>query len=186
MKYYELRDNVYYPERWHLGDITGAEDNWQFIYGNKVDETLLPKDLHVEIYQDGKPMDYTTNEAYSVPIASESIKAQLGGVKGLQFIPVTIEGKKVDLELFIMVITKKLDCVNEELSEFGKFVENDPIRPDLAGHYSWFTKLIVDPAKINGEDIFRIEKAAGNLIVSERIKAAMEDINATGVTFTEV
>jgi hypothetical protein len=39
-----------------------------------------------------------------------------------------------------MVVTGKLDCVNEELSVFGKLVENDPIRPDKAGHYSWFTK----------------------------------------------
>jgi hypothetical protein len=186
MKYYELRDDTYSPLRWHLGDIIEVEDNWQFIYGNKIDETLLTKDLHVEIYQDGNPMDYTTNGAFSVPIVSERIKAQLGGVKDLQFIPITIEGKEVDLKFFIMVVTSKLDCVNEELSEFGKFVEDDPIRPDLAGHYSWFTKLIVAPAKINGEDIFRIEKAAGNLIVSERVKIAMEDINATGVTFTEV
>ena len=186
MKYYELRDDTYYPYRWHLGDIINVEDNWQFIYGNKIDEKLLPKKLHIGIYQDGNPMDYTTNGAFSVPIVSERIRTILGGVKGLQFIPVTIEGKEVDMNFFIMVVTSKLDCVNEELSEFGKFVENDPIRPDKAGHYSWFTKLIVDPVRINGEDVFRIDKTGTYLIVSERVKAAMEDINATGVKFTEV
>lgn len=186
MKYYEIRDDVYYPNRWHLDDVIEAEDNWQFIYGNKIDESTLPEKLHIGIYQDGRPMDYTTNGAYSVPIVSERIKTQLGEVKGLQFIPVEIVGKEVELRYFIMVVTSKLDCVNEEFSVFGKFVENDPIRPDKAGHYSWFTKLIVDPAKINGKDVFRIEKAAGNVIVSERVKAAMEDINATGIKFIEV
>jgi hypothetical protein len=85
-----------------------------------------------------------------------------------------------------MVVTNKLDSVDEKLSEFGKFVENDPVRPDLAGHYSWFTNLKVDKGKINSEDIFRIEKAEYYLIVSERIKAALEDIRASGLKFTEV
>lgn len=186
MRYYELRDDIYYPERWYLGDIVEIEDNWQFIYGNKLNEITLPKELHIEVYRDGRPMDYTTSEAYSVPLISERIKMQLGGVKDLQFIPVTIKDKKVDLKYFIMVVTIVLDCVNEELSVFGKFVENDPIRPDKAGHYSWFTKLIVDKAKAKEKDIFRLNKTASYLIVSERIKAAMEDIGATGVKFTEV
>jgi len=186
MKYYELSDDIYFPERWHLGDIMETGDNWQFVDGKKMDEKLLPKDLHVKVDHNGIPMDYTTNGAFSVPIVSERIKTQLSGVKGLQFIPVAIEGKAVDLKYFIMIITNQLDCVNEKLSVFGKFVENDPIRPDKAGHYSWFTKLIVDPAKINGEDIFRINKAELYLVVNERVKAAIEDISATGVKFTEV
>ncbi len=186
MKYYEIRDDVYYSGRWHLGNIIEIEDNWQFIYGKKIVESTLPEELHISIYQDGKPMDYTTNGAFSVPIVSERIKLQLGGVKDLQFIPIKIEGKKLDLEYFIMIVASKLDCVNEELSEFGKFVENDPIRPDKAGHYSWFVKLVVDPSRIKGEDIFRIDKTASYIIVSERVKAALEDICATGITFSEV
>ena len=186
MKYYELSDNVYYPERWYLGDVIEVDDNWQFIYGETIGESLLAKDLHMEVYQDGNQMDYTTNEAYSVPIVSERIKTQIEGIKGLQFIPVTITDKEVDLKYFIMVVANKLDCVNEKLSVFGKFVENDPIRPDKAGHYSWFTKLIIDKEKVKGEDIFRIDKAASYLVVSERIKEDIEDINATGVKFAEV
>jgi hypothetical protein len=186
MKYYELRDDVNYPERWYLGDIVEVEDSWQFTSGNKIDEILLPRELHIRIYQEGKPMDYTATEAYSIPIVSVRIKAQLDGARGLQFVPVRIEGKECGSDFFIMVVTNKLDSVDEKLSEFGKFVENDPVRPDLAGHYSWFTNLKVDKGKINSEDIFRIEKAEYYLIVSERIKAALEDIRASGLKFTEV
>jgi hypothetical protein len=185
MKYFRLADDVYFPSRWYLGDIID-EDNWQFVYGGKIDEMLLPSQLYIELYQDGIAMDYTTNEAFSVPIISERIKMQLGGIKGLQFIPVTLKDKKVDLKHFIMIVTATLDCVDEELSEFGKFVDNDPVRPDLSGHYSWFTKLIINPAKLNGEDIFRIDKAEHYLVVSERVKTAIEEIDATGVLFSPV
>ncbi len=186
MKYYELREDIYYPKRWYLGDILEITDNWELIYGKKTDEKLFIKELHIKLYKDGTPMDYTTNEAYSVPIVSERIKKQLGFVNGLQFIQVTIENKKLDLKYFIMVVTNKIDCVNEELSVFGKFMENDPVRPDLAGHYSWFTTLIIDPAKINGADVFRINKSENKLIISERLKRAIETVDVSGIKFIEV
>jgi hypothetical protein len=85
-----------------------------------------------------------------------------------------------------MVITNKRDCVNEELSLFGKFKENDPVRPDLAGHYSWFSKLIMEPTKTNHSDIFRINKGENYIIVSENIKQTFENIQASGAKFIEV
>jgi hypothetical protein len=184
MRYYRLSDEINYPERWYLGDIT--EDDWLFVNGQKVNEGQFGVNICIDLYQDGEPMDYTTNEAYSVPIVSQRIRNQLAGVQSLQFIPVKINGKEVNSTYFIMVVTSKKNCVNEELSEFGKFVENDPIRPDLAGQYSWFSKLVIDRGKINGEEVFRVDKAANYLIVSERIKEAIEEINSTGVKFTEV
>jgi hypothetical protein len=186
VKYYRIIDDINYPQRWHLGDIIEVKDNWPFIYGKKIDVELLVKELHVKIYKDGNPMDYTTSEAYSIPIVSELLKKQLGGVRDLQFIPVKIWDKSIDLRYFIMVATNKLDCVNEELSVFGKFAENDPIRPDLAGNYSWFTKLIIDEAKAEGKDVFRIAKACHYLIISQRVKDAIEDVNAIGAKFIEV
>lgn len=186
MKYYRLIDDINYFQRWYLGDIIEVEDNWQFTDGRYLDEYTTTDQLHVSIKQDGKPMDYTTTEAYNVPIVSGRIKAQLSQFDGLQFIPVRIEGKEVDFGYFIMIVTNRKSFVNEDLSEFGKFVENDPVRPDKAGYYSWFTKLILDREKVNGEDVFRIEKAETYLIISEKVKKAMEDIKATGIKFIEV
>jgi hypothetical protein len=186
MKYYRLLDDINFNGRWYLGEIIDTDDNWQFTIGQKVNELSFDGDLHIDLYKDGKAMDYTTNEAYSVPIVSEQIKLELSSINGLQFIPVKVNGKEVVGSYYVMIVTKKKSCVNEELSEFGKFVENDPIRPDKAGHYSWFTKLIIDPALATGEDIFRIDKAELYLVVSERVKEAMENINATGTKFIEV
>ena len=68
MNYYELRDDINYPGRWYLGDIYNVDDNWQFTSGFAVDATLLPTELFIKIHQDGKPMDYTTTEGYSIPL----------------------------------------------------------------------------------------------------------------------
>jgi hypothetical protein len=44
---------------------------------------------------------------------------------------------------FSLSIRKK----DETNSDFQKFIENDPVRPDLAGHYRAFFKLIIDAEK---------------------------------------
>ena len=186
MKYYQLTDDINFPHRWYLGEIIDAEDNWQFILNGKVDESSLKIPFHIRVYQDGLSTDYTENGAFNIPIVSERVKLQLGGIENLQFIPVVIEGKRTDLGYFIMVVGIKLDCVDEKLSEFGKFAVNDPVRPDLAGQYSWFTKLIIDPQRVNGENIFRIGRTSSYLVVSEKVKDAFEDIGVTGAKFIEV
>jgi hypothetical protein len=186
MKYFRLIDDINFPQRWYLGDILETDDNWQFINGHKINDKLLPEKLSVLVYLDGKPMDFTTNEAYCVPIVSSRFKKQLEGIDGLQFLPVTVKGNLYELSYFIMVVTNKKNYINEELSEFSKFVENDPIRPDKAGHYSWFSKLVIDPSKLKGEDVFRVDKGELYLVVSQKIKEAIEEINATGTVFIEV
>ena len=105
MRYYRLLDDINYPERWYLGDIT--EDDWLFTNGQKVDELQLGSNLCIALYQDGEPMDYTTNEAFSVPIVSQRIRTQLGDIHGLQFIHVKINAKEVNSNYFIMVATSK-------------------------------------------------------------------------------
>jgi hypothetical protein len=171
MRYYRLLDDINYPDRWYLGEIEGPGSNWQFTDGMKLDQASV-KDLKLSVYQAGKPMYYTITEGYGVPIVSEKIRRQLEGFPRIQFIPVNIFGEDVDMNYYIMVVITKLDCVNEELSVFGKFEENDLVGPDLVGQYSWFTKLIVDPNKRNKEEIFRINKAENYLVVSERIRHA--------------
>jgi hypothetical protein len=186
MKYFLLRDDVYFPLRWHLGEIIQVEDNWLFTAGNPIQLDNIPDSLQISLYKDGIPMDYTTNGAFSVPVVSDKIRLQLDGVKGLQFIPVEISSKNVFTNFFIMVVGKVICCVDEEESVFGKFVKNDPIRPDKEGQYSWFTKLIIKKDKAQNEDVFRIKNAENYIIISERVKAALEDVGATGADLQEV
>ncbi|MBE2898413.1 hypothetical protein HPC37_06230 [Pasteurellaceae bacterium 20609_3] len=84
-----------------------------------------------------------------------------------------------------MVIHNEIDCVDEERSEFTKFEEDDPVRPDLAGEYDGFYKLKLDYSRINKE-LFRLGKFSIAIIISERLKKLLMENNITGIEFTEV
>lgn len=68
---------------------------------------------------------------------------------------------------FLVVDTVRVDCVDEEFSEFEKFDVDDDARPDLAGHYRAFYKLVVDADSAAGHDYFRIKKCESVLVVSD-------------------
>ncbi len=71
MKYYRLKDDIEYPNRWYLGDILDV-DGWELLSSvPKIDNKL-----DVELYQDGDEMDFTLSDKaklikkneYKVPI----------------------------------------------------------------------------------------------------------------------
>ena len=182
MTFFRLLDNINYPQRWYLGDIIPDSDNWKFTYANQVDEALLSNDLKVEIYKKGNSMDYTTTEAYVVPIVSASLKQALDFIEDVQFIPVQIEGQLY----YIMVVCSVIDCVDESKSEFDKYTENDPVRPDKAGDYKSFYKMKIDEKKAGLKDIFRLDGYDIAIIVSEKVKNKIENINPLTAKFNAV
>lgn len=182
MKYYRLQDDINYPNRWYLGTIINDDDNWKYVIGDNIDN--YSSELEAKVSQDGSEMDYTITNAYSVPIVSERIKNQLYNLSDIQFIPLKIVGRKSDLKYFIMVVANKIDCIDETKSKFNKFEVNDPVRPDLAGHYRGFFRLVLDESRIEGKDVFRINKAENYLIISDRVKEALQNISASGVKMT--
>ncbi|WP_447971890.1 imm11 family protein [Nitrospira sp. M1] len=73
-----------------------------------------------------------------------------------------------------MVIKKSVDCVDENKSEFQKFEQNDPVRPDKAGEYRAFMKLRLDANKIVDVAIFRLAKFETAIIINEHIKSNLK------------
>lgn len=114
----KLSDDINYPNRWYLGDISQV-DNWELT-------TSTPKE-HA---------DHLT--------------------------------------------------VDEVNSEFQKFEENDPVRPDESGEYRAFTKLRLDPNKIVDIDLFRLKGFEVAVVISERIKGKIESIGTTGLSLIPV
>ncbi|WP_447971505.1 hypothetical protein [Nitrospira sp. M1] len=90
MKFYRLKDDVHYPNRWYLGDILEV-DNWQL--KNSAPEINIILDM--EVYQDGEEMDITLSEVYGVPIVSQKVKDKLSIYQELAFLPVNILKKSV-------------------------------------------------------------------------------------------
>ena len=166
-------------------------DNWRF--KNPSAEEMEPCTYTLDLYQDGKELDYSELSTYGVPIVSSKFKQALVGIpevdepyKHVVFEPVNIAGKEVTQDYFVMIVEAQIDCVDEERSEFRKYEDNDPVRPDRAGDYRTFFSLVVDPLMINGEHIFRLKKRVGALIVSEEVKRRVEAAGVTGASFESV
>jgi len=190
MKYYRLRDDINFSSRWYLGDIQHV-DNW--LYRNPPVEFMEPGKGSLEVYQDGREMDFTLTERYAVPIVSQDFLAALSGLEEIDkpyhhviFNGVDIIDSPVLKTYCVMVIETQQDCVDESKSDFKKYGINDSVRPDLAGEYSAFFNLVVDPTKTDNKHIFRIKKHLSAIIVSEEVKRRLESADVTGVVFESV
>lgn len=190
MKYYRLRDDINFSSRWYLGDVQHV-DNW--LYRNPPVDFMEPGRGSLEIYQDGKEMDFTLTERYAVPIISGDFVEALSGLDEVDkpyhyvvFNEVEILDKPVSKSYFAMIIETQLDCVDESKSDFKKYAINDPVRPDRAGEYSAFFNLVIDPSKTEGKHIFRVKKHLGAIIVSEEVKNRLEKAGVTGAVFESV
>ncbi|WP_420589505.1 imm11 family protein [Bacterioplanoides sp.] len=160
-----------------MGDIAFA-DNWELAL--KLDPE---REYEIEVCRDGSEMDYTCNEAYGVSVVSKKFKDALSSVADIEFAKVNIIGKKTDSEFYIMAVPKELACINEEASEFQKFEVNDPVRPDKAGEYRGFFKMVVDPMKCEGSNIFRIKGFSIAIVVSDQVKQNLESVGILGAEF---
>ncbi len=180
MSYYELTDDINFPNRWYLGDVAFA-DNWE------LSQHLNPeREYEIEVYRDGSEMDYTCNEAFGVSVVSKKFKEALSGIAYITFAKANIIGKGPSSEFFIMAVPRELECVNEEESEFQKFEVNDPVRPDKAGEYRGFFKMAVNPAKCAGFNIFRVKGFSIAVVVSAEVKQKLESAGVSGAQFKRV
>lgn len=175
---------------WYFGAIRHL-DNWRFIEPHI--EDMEPCTYTVDIYQDGNELDFSQLATVSVPIVSKKFKEALAGLrevdephKNVVMEPVIIEGKEVQQDYFVMIVETQIDCVDEEKSDFEKFENNDLVRPDLAGEYRVFFKLVIDPSKVGDHHIFRLKKSSTTLIVSEEVKRRIEMAGVKGASFEPV
>lgn len=121
--------------------------------------------------------------AFDIPFVSEGVKGLLGGFEqDIQFIPVGING----VEYFILNVLAEVECVDEDVSLFSKWEGGSLIRPDKAGQYKYFEKLIVDAERAKGFNIFRLAGWRVALIVSEEFKSCIEKVGQGDTIFIPV
>lgn len=97
-----------------------------------------------------------------------------------------IFNKQLSQPFYLLVDALRYECVDETNSDFQKFLEDDPVRPDLAGRYRAFFKLIIDSSKVDNADFFRLENEDASVIVSQKIKDIYDVNHLTGASFTKV
>jgi hypothetical protein len=182
MKYYRLLDNL--NDRWFLKapDFKDGQSIWDFVTFGRISK--LPYVPEVKIRNKGRRVNITFAD-FELLIVDSLAKSIFPDID-VQFHPVSIEDNNIKQDYSIMTLVRGLDCLNEEVSVFDIYEENDEIRPDLAGKYKTIYKMKLDPEKVGGCDIFRLLKYEVAIIVSENLKNRLVQEKISGVKFKEV
>lgn len=182
MKYFALRDDFSIENRWHIsdiGDTKGAET--QFLDG----KSLSPQGpLRARVGTRGRSLPFSVS-SFGGPMANEKLSLAMVDASGdeLQRFPVDIEGYS---GFFALNATRTIRCLDESRTEFTKWTTADH-RADLAGEYRMVigVRILADLVP-HSTSCFRIEGWTVVLVVSERLREAMERAGCEGAVFREV
>lgn len=184
-RYYELYIDVHVPGQWTLDSPVDVRGEWivpkQFFQGVPVqleDEPFVP--LHLP----GIALDYS--EAI-VGVLSQRLFAlwqRLGIQDEVQLIPARVEGQAE--QFFLLNTLRIIRCVDESRCAEVTFWEPDDGYPEKVGQYRSVMGLKIDPTAVGTAQVFRPWGWKVALIVSERVKQAMEAEGLTGARFVEV
>ncbi|HYO70954.1 MAG TPA: DUF1629 domain-containing protein [Archangium sp.] len=187
LRYFELWDKMNVPGRWVLYQKDIDE------YGNRVEPWLFDKGRRVQL--EGRPvlgiahpggvLDFSLTEL-ATPVVTRrvvSLFERLDLGEEVQFIPAQVEGQVEPF--FILNVLHVIRCIDDARCEHVSYWTADDGVPELVGKYQNVRGLKVDPARIGNVNICRPWGWTGALIVSERIKLAMERAEITGTRFRE-
>lgn len=178
MTYFDLRDDMEVPGRWVLGEIPGV-DPWQFSAGKPA---MVNRPLAFEVLLEGIALDYSTSPT-GVPVVTPRAADVLAEVCGsqVQLIEVSVQGRQGPF--FIANATRTADCVDEQSSRGVRKWTAEDGQPDRIGDYQGFDELKIDPSRTGDLDFFRVARDTITLIVSDRLKQAMEEAKLVGPKF---
>jgi len=184
-RFFELADNVYVPNRWHLATPIDSQGrkvfDWDFTKGAPVH---VEGRLKIPIKIPGRPLDFS-EAGLGIAVVHVKIASMLSELapNDVQLIPADIEGQPD--QYLVMVATRLIRGIDEKASRILLWTVEDGV-PQKVGKYRDVRDLRIDKAKVGGAKVFRPEGWQVVLIVSEEIKNAMEDMGATGTRFEEV
>jgi len=185
-EYYDVWDEKEIEGRWYLKapiGPSGALNPEIFVSGAGHVRPRGP--LKIGFRRPGRPIDYTMADR-GMPVASERAAAVLREVASndIELIPLEVEGRSEPY--FIVNAIHAVDCVDEKRSEGLRRWGPEDEEPERIGDYKSFDRLRVDPSRTEGHDIFRVKRCVVYLIVSRRLKEALEGAHLTGLRFIPV
>jgi hypothetical protein len=187
MKYYRLWDEMRTPDRWHLDgpvDSRGQEIHpWQFKEG----KPLALKDTpFFPLMHPGPELEFTLT-AFTIPLIHDRVAGifeEMGLLHEVQLIPARVEGRSDPY--FILNTLLSIRCIDDARCDEVIYWLPEDNRPEDTGQYRNVSGLKIDPAKVGSADIFRPWGWQVALIVSERLKTALENERVSGPMFIEV
>ena len=180
-RYFELRDEMRGPARWHLGMLQTSDGAEHWLRAGQLFDR---EDLIVPVHHPGPSMDFTMTTFGAVVVRDHLAQAILAVVgTDVQVIPVHIKGH---FGYSVVHPLRVLPCLDEHLSRF-KLWTVDSARPDKAGDYRDVEVFVLNGAKVSADaHIFRVKGYTILLIVSETMKQAMEAAGCHGAVFVPV
>lgn len=186
-RYFDVMDNMRIPGRWVLSQLNVDDrgqpmDPWQFDQGERL---KLEGVQLIGVAHPGIALEFSLT-ALATPVVSGrvvSIFERLGLLEEVQFIPARVEGQSEPY--FILNTLRILRCIDDARCEEVVYWRPEDERPDKLGKYQNVVGLKVDPTRVGGANIFRPWGWTVALIVSERVKLAMEAEDITGPKFIE-
>lgn len=179
MPYYIATYDPHIADQWHLAAPRDADGNeirgYQFREGRPY---MGSRPVQVPIYQDGRPLELSFGAekmvvvSHGARLAIEPLAAQ-----DCQFFAVSIP--RMPSPWFILNALNLVDCFDEAKSRYSKM-------PGDERRYAIVTRLMLDPTRIRGQQLFRVKGWNVDLIVSEIVKAAIEGVPNHGVWFKQV
>jgi len=183
--FFRVLDEVYFPNRWHLGDPSDLNGRYidprLFTAGTR---TGMRGPLRVTVDIAGTPLHFTF-AAFDMPVAARGIVDILEQFSegGIERIPVEVESSGAEYE--ICNVLTVIHCLDESRSEILYWTESDG-RPDKVGRYRQVTNMRIDSSRAKGAHLFRLGGWKIALIVSEDVKDILERTGVTGITFQQV
>jgi hypothetical protein len=184
-RFFELADDVTFPNRWHLAmprNTQGVKvDDYEFWRGTPVH---IKSRLRIPIESEGKPLDYT-EAGLNIPVVHVRVASMFAELApdDVQLIPVDVEGQPD--QYLILVATRLIRCIDEQASRIRLWTHENGI-PDMVGKYASVRDMRIDKAQVGSAKVFRCEGWSSPLIVSEEIRDALDLMGATGTRFEEV
>jgi hypothetical protein len=142
--------------------------------------------LRIGLYVPGRALDFSTT-ALNVPIIHGKVKELLGqlGLDGqIQLFPIAVEGQAESY--YLLNLLRVVRCIDDARCEEVAYRTVEDGYEDRIGEYRNVVGMRIDPSKVGDAEIFRPWGWQTNIIVSERVKQAMEECGVTGARFTEV
>jgi hypothetical protein len=171
------------PKRWFLDRIT-ADGVRVYPKNFATGQRSKARNVKIRVQYEGHPLDITLI-GMTLPVVSARAKSVIDSVSSseMEFIPASISGHSADYYVINTLITR--DCLDTKKSIFDRWTQDGP-RPDLAGEIECVYRLVVDPKCVKDSMIFRITQWMMPIIVSERLKNAIEQAGLSGIKFRSV
>lgn len=187
-RYFDIWPDMQIPGRWHVKSPVVDEhgqpvDMWKFREGKLLDFEGRPV---LPLARPGKALDFSQT-GFSIPVVSRRLVTlfeRLGLTNEVQFIAAQVQNHVEPY--FILNVLQIISCVDDARCEEVLYWLPEDERPDKVGQYRNVRGLKIDSVKVGNANIFRPWGWTGALIVSERVKLAMEHERITGPRFVEV